>query len=214
MHRVAISEHQRRGNPHVGWAATIHNGVDLAAHPCREDKEDYLVFLGRAADWKGPEQAVEVARKSGRHLKMLVKCEEPGDPALGTPCGPGADGRDEEILLSPPHATKVEVLGRAAGLLFPIQWEEPFGLVMAEALACGTPVIGLARGSVPEVVADGTTGFVVPTEDRMAEAVHRLAEISPAACRRRAERMFSAEVMADRYEALFRSLTDRPAART
>lgn len=212
IHRVAISEHQRGGNSEVDWAATIHNGIDLPVHPYRDDKEDFLVFLGRTADEKGPEQAVEVAKKSGRHLKMLVKREEPEEmehwERFVAPLLTG----DEEVIDSPSHERKVDILGRAAGLLFPIQWAEPFGLVMAEAMACGTPVIGLAKGAVPEVVEDGVTGFVVSSLDEMVDAVPRLKRLSPADCRERAARLFSAETMTARYEELFMSLSGKSRA--
>ncbi|MFE4831731.1 glycosyltransferase family 4 protein [Streptomyces sp. NPDC056672] len=207
IHRVAISEHQRGGNPDVEWAATIHNGIDLQIHPYRADKEDFLVFLGRTADEKGPEQAVEVARKSGRHLKMLVKREEPEEIEHWERFVAPVLSGDEEVIENPSHEQKVDILGRAAGLLFPIQWAEPFGLVLAEAMACGTPVIGLARGAVPEVVEDGVTGFVVSSLDEMADAVPRLKRLSPAACRERGERLFSARTMTGRYEKLFMSLS-------
>ncbi|MFB7493559.1 glycosyltransferase family 4 protein [Streptomyces sp. NPDC056161] len=206
VHRVAISDHQRGSNPDVRYARTIHNGIDLEHHPYRADKEDYLVFLGRTADEKGPEQAVEVAKRAGRHLKMLIKRDEPAEVEHWERFVAPVLRGDEEVIDTPSHEQKVDVLGRAAGLLFPIQWDEPFGLVMAEAMACGTPVIALARGSAGEVVADGVTGFVVESLDEMVDAVPRLKEISPAACRERVERMFSAEVMADQYEDLFRSL--------
>lgn len=212
IHRVAISEHQRSSNPDVTWAATIHNGIDLDLHPYQADKEDFLVFLGRTAPAKGPEQAVEVAKKSGRHLKMLIKREEPEEIEHWERFVAPVLSGDEEVIEDPSQEQKVDLLGRAAGLLFPIQWAEPFGLVMAEAMACGTPVIGLAEGSVPEVVADGVTGFVVSSLGEMADAVPRLGELSPEACRERAARMFSVTTMATRYEELFRSLTEaRPA---
>ncbi|WP_326812995.1 glycosyltransferase family 4 protein [Streptomyces scopuliridis] len=207
IHRVAISEHQRRGNTEVDWAATISNGIDLQIHPYRDDKEDFLVFLGRTADEKGPEQAVEVAKRSGRHLKMLVKREEPEEREHWERCVAPVLSGDEDIIDSPSHEQKVDVLGRAAGLLFPIQWAEPFGLVMAEAMACGTPVIGLAKGAVPEVVEDGVTGFVVSSLDEMVDAVPRLKELSPTACRERTARLFSAQTMTARYAELFTSLS-------
>lgn len=206
IHRVAISEHQRGTNPDVSYARTIHNGIELADHPYRADKEDFLVFLGRTADEKGPEQAVEVAKKSGRHLKLLIKRDEPAEIEHWERFVAPVLRGDEEVIDNPSHKQKVDILGRAAGLLFPIQWDEPFGLVMAEAMACGTPVIALSRGSAPEVVEDGVTGFVVPSLDEMVDAVPRLKELSPLACRERVERMFSAQSMADQYEELFLTL--------
>lgn len=212
LHRIAISARQQRVNPDVSWAATIHNGIDMDIHPFRSEKEDFLVFLGRAAGEKGPEQAVEVARRAGRRLKMLIKCEEPQERDHWERNVVPVLSGDEEVIENPSHAQKTDVLGRAAGLLFPVQWEEPFGLVMVEAMACGTPVLGLSKGAVPEVVEDGVTGFVVDSLSEMVEAVPRLKELSPAACRQRADRLFSATTMVERYERTFQALAHtRPA---
>jgi glycosyltransferase involved in cell wall biosynthesis len=206
---VAVSEEQRRANPDVAWAATIHHGVDLDQHPVREDKDDYLVFVGRVIPQKGPELAVEAAKRAGRHLKMVVKCDEDFEiEHWDRHVAPVLTG-DEEILLGAGHEAKVRCVAGAAGMLFPITWEEPFGLVAVEAAACGTPVIAMARGSAPELVDDGVTGFLVGSVDEMVAAVPKLAGLSPRTCRERAERMFSVDSMVGQYEKLFRSLVAR-----
>jgi glycosyltransferase involved in cell wall biosynthesis len=204
---VAVSDEQRRANPDVAWAATIHHGLDLDQHPFREDKDDYLVFVGRAIPQKGPELAVEAARRAGRHLKMVVKCDEDFEiEHWERHVAPVLTG-EEEVLVGAGHDEKMRCVAGATGMLFPITWEEPFGLVVAEAAACGTPVIAFARGSTPELIDDGVTGFLVRSVEEMVDAVPKLAGLSPRACRERAERMFSVDSMVGRYEKLFRSLT-------
>lgn len=206
VHRVAVSHHQRAANPDVTWAGTIHHGIDLAAHPFQADKDDYLTFVGRTVAEKGPEFAVMAAQQAGRHLKMVVKRAEPQEREhWDRVVAPLLNGT-EEIVDEPPHEVKVEIVGRSAGLLFPIRWDEPFGLVMVEAMACGTPVIAFDRGSVPEVVEHGVTGFVVSDLEAMVTAVTKLAGLAPTACRERVRQLFSVSAMASGYERLFRSL--------
>src|SRR5919108_1336045 len=168
---VAISESQRSMGPaDLRWAGVVYNGIPVEDYPFREDKEDFLFFLGRADEEKAPHLAVEAARRAGRRLVMCVTTKnererrywaEKVEPLLSDRVDVrGECGHDE----------KAELLAGAAALLFPVQWEEPFGLVMPEAMACGTPVIATPRGSVPEVVVDGETGFIVSVEDYPREA--------------------------------------------
>jgi glycosyltransferase involved in cell wall biosynthesis len=203
---VAISHSQRSHMPGLRYAGVVHNGIDVDAFPFREDKEDYLLFLGRAAPEKGVVRAIRAAKEAGMPLKMAVKIagedevrhwERDVEPELTG---------DVEVLDEVSDAEKLELLSRARAVLFPIEWEEPFGLVMTEAMACGTPVIATPRGAVPEVVADGQTGFVVPVEDyprAAARAIDRLHEIDPRACRGRVERLFSVDAMVEGYERAF-----------
>lgn len=200
---VAISESQRSGCPDLSYAGTVHNGIDCSLYPFRSEKEDFLVFLGRANHEKGPEVAVEVAKRLGMPLVMVVKRAEDHEirywSEVVEPRLTGAERLHAEVS----HDEKVDLLGRARAVLFPIQWEEPFGLVMTETMACGTPVIAFARGSAPEVIVDGKTGFLVEDFDAMCEAVGRVGEIDPRECRRHVEERFSAEVMVRAYEEIF-----------
>jgi glycosyltransferase involved in cell wall biosynthesis len=203
---VAISENQRSLMPQLRYAGVVHNGIDLDLYPLREEKEDFLLFLGRTNPDKGPVRAIKAARAAGLPLVMAVKVaerierehwEQDVKPIL----------QDGTVVLSEiPHEQKVDLLGRARAVLFPIDWEEPFGLVMTEAMACGTPVIATPRGAVPEVVVDGKTGFIVPVEgyaEAAAEALRRTDEIDPKVCRAHVEERFSAQAMVAGYEAVF-----------
>jgi glycosyltransferase involved in cell wall biosynthesis len=203
---VALSEAQRATMPELRYAGTVHNGIDTSMYPLRKDKEDFLLFLGRTNPDKGALRAVEAARASGMALVMSVKMAEPVEedhwkdevePALW-------DG--VTVVREAPHGEKVDLLGRARAVLFPIDWEEPFGLVMAEAMCSGTPVIATPRGAAPEVIEDGVTGFIVPVEDypeAAAQAVKRLDEIDPQACRARVEELFTKDRMIDDYAELY-----------
>jgi glycosyltransferase involved in cell wall biosynthesis len=203
---VAISEKQRSFMPELNYGGVVYNGIDIPLYPFREEKEDFLLFLGRADPVKGALRAVETAQVTGLPLVMAVKVASPVEERHW----------DEDVLPQmPADATvlgeirieeKVDLLSRARAVLFPIDWEEPFGLVMTEAMACGTPVIATPRGSVPEVIVDGETGFIVPVEDyaeHAADALKRLDDINPKACRERVERHFSKEAMVTGYEAVF-----------
>ncbi len=196
---VAISEAQRAFCPNLSYAATVHNGIDLNRYPFRSEKEDFLLFLGRINREKGPELALEVAHRTGRKLVMAVKMAEPMEKEYWQEkIEPLLDG-SEEILGEVTLDEKADLLARAAAVLFPIQWPEPFGLVMTEAMATGTPVISFAYGAAPEVIVDGVTGFLVSSLDEMCEAVERSAEIDPEACRAHVEAHFSDHAMVDGY---------------
>jgi len=206
---VAISEDQRSHMPELNYAGVVYNGVDLPDYPLRRDKEDFVLFLGRASPDKGALRAVRAAGEAGERLVIAVKVaheeEERHWHEEVLPVMPA----DATVLGEISLAEKVDLLARAKAVLFPIDWDEPFGLVMTEAMACGTPVIATPRGSVPEVVADGETGFVVSVENYPAEAaaaLGRLGEIDPDACRRRVEERFSKEAMVAGYEAVFERL--------
>ena len=200
---VAISEAQRAFVPDLSYAGTVYNGVDLSRLPFREQKEDFLLFLGRINREKGPEIAVEAAKRTGRRLVLCVKKSETHEQEYwDTHVMPRLTG-DEEIIGEVTSEEKAELLSRASGVLFPIQWPEPFGLVMTEAMACGTPVIAYALGAAPEVIADGRTGFLVNTFEEFCERIGRLHEIDPHACRKHVEHRFSAEKMVEGYERVF-----------
>jgi glycosyltransferase involved in cell wall biosynthesis len=203
---VAISNAQRDLFTEINYAGTVYNGVALELHPFRKEKEEFLLFLGRVNKEKGPEIAVEVAKRSGLKLVMAVKMSEEFEQVYWREnVEPRLTGK-EEIIGEITIQEKADLLGRAKGVLFPIQWPEPFGLVMAEANACGTPVISFANGAAPEVIADGVTGFLINSIDEMVEAVGRLDDIDPAACRAHVEEKFSAESMTAGYEEVFENV--------
>ena len=206
---VAISNSQRDNNPQIRYAGMVYNGINLSAHTFREVKEDYLVFVGRINSEKRPEVAIEIARRAGLPLVMVIKCSEPFErkyfdefvaPLLGT---------DITILEEPAQELKIDIVGRARALVFPIDWPEPFGLVMTEAMACGTPVIARALGSVPEVVRNGITGFSCTSIEEMDEAVGAVTMLNPRDCREDVEQRFSASVMVENYERIYRSELER-----
>jgi glycosyltransferase involved in cell wall biosynthesis len=204
---VTISDFQRQGAPHLQFAATVYNGIDVGAFPFQESKSDYLLFVGRSSQEKGTHLAVQVARELGRKLVMALKIAEPEEHEyFDTIVRPMlTDG--VEILTELNFEEKVRLYADAACTLMPIQWPEPFGLVMTESMACGTPVVALRNGSVPEVVDDGVTGFVRDDLEGFIGAVSRAGEIDPRACRTAVEERFSAAAMAASYEALYSSVT-------
>jgi glycosyltransferase involved in cell wall biosynthesis len=213
LHLVAISQAQRESNPSVRYRGIVHNGIDLGAYPVRTEKEDFLLFVGRSCRDKGPERAVEVARRAGMHLKMVVKRTEAFEQDhWNREVEPRLTG-DEEILDEVSHEEKVDLLGRATATLFPITWPEPFGLVMIESMACGTPVLATPMGAATEVVGDRRTGFLCETLDDMVEALGRLGRISPEGCRAHVGLRFSDEEMTRGYERIFTQVVERAGRR-
>jgi glycosyltransferase involved in cell wall biosynthesis len=200
---VAISDSQKKPGLDLSWAGRVYNGIPVERYPFRTDKEDFLLFVGRVNREKGPEIAVEVAKRAGARLVMAVAIKESFEREYwDVNVAPILSGK-EEILGEISIDEKADLMARARAVLFPIQWEEPFGLVMAEANACGTPVLAFPRGAAPEVVADGETGFLCTDVDEMVAAVARADEIDPHACRARVEKMFSAQAMTSGYEELY-----------
>lgn len=203
VHLVAISKSQASLNPDLTYAGVVYNGVDLDVYPYRDEKEDFLLFLGRCNPEKGPEVAVEVAKRAGKHLKMVVKRAEPAEIEYWERMVEPRLTGDEDIVFDVSHEEKVDLLSRAQGTLCTIQWAEPFGLVMAESMACGTPVIAAPLGAAPELVVDGETGFLRSEIDEMVECVAALKDISPEACRARVAEKFTAGTMVSGYERVF-----------
>ncbi|MCS3700188.1 glycosyltransferase involved in cell wall biosynthesis [Salinibacter ruber] len=186
-------------------AYTVYNGVPLDTYTFRPDVEADapLVFLGRIAPIKGTHTAVEVAQRSGRPLVIAGNVPDDQQDFFDKQIEPHLDGEHIQYVGPVDDEQKNELLGRAAAFLMPIEWEEPFGIVMAEAMACGTPVIGTRRGSVPEVVEHGKTGFVCDSMDDMIDAVGRIDRIDRADCRSHCEEMFSQTAVVDAYERLY-----------
>jgi glycosyltransferase involved in cell wall biosynthesis len=206
LHVVAISAAQRDENPTIRYAAMIHNGIDLDWYPFAQDKDDFLLFIGRSYPEKGPTVAIEIARRVGLPLAMIVKREEPFERSYWDEIVAPVLNDEVEVYERVSHERKVDLLQRARALLFPIYWSEPFGLVMIEAMACGTPVVTRPAGAAIEVVEDGVTGFVRSSLDELVDAVGHLGQCAPRACRERVARHFSAEAMVAAYERLFRSV--------
>lgn len=203
---VSISNNQRQPLPHLRFIRTVYNGIDPATHPLGKGQGNYLAFLGRMSPEKGPVQAIQAAKRAKMKLIMAAKVDTVDKEYFNTKVRPLIDGRQIRFVGEIGHREKVRLLQNAVGLLALIQWEEPFGLFMTEAMACGTPVIATHRGSVPEIVADGKTGFVVGDVTDAVRAIKSLHAISRGACRERVLKYFSAEAMADGYEAVYQKL--------
>jgi glycosyltransferase involved in cell wall biosynthesis len=208
---AAISNDQRMRMPGWSWAATVHNGLPRDLLPFNSSGRDgYLAFLGRISPEKGPDLAIEIAVKAGLPLKIAAKIDVVDRPYWESAVEPLVRANPNiEYVGEINEKQKAEFLGGARALLFPISWPEPFGLVMIESFACGTPVIAYRTGSVPEVVDEGLTGFVVDTLDEAVHAVGRLDQLDRTAVRRRFERRFTAEHMADGYERAYRNIVER-----
>jgi len=204
---VSISDAERSMLPELNYVATVYNGVRLQDFPLERHKDDYLVFAGRLAPEKGPAEAVEIARRSGRRLLLAGLIEEQHQAYFDTRIKPYLDGTNVEYLGLLSQAELAPVYREAAGVLFFINWCEPFGLVAVEAQASGTPLIATRFGALPEIVRDGETGFLVDTVDEAVQACARLASISPEACRDNVERRFSVDAMAAGYASVYERLT-------
>jgi glycosyltransferase involved in cell wall biosynthesis len=207
---VAISKSQQELAPELPWAGMVHNAIPVDEYPMRTDKEDFCLFLGRVNPEKAPDLAVRVARQAGLPIVLAAKCSEPQEQAYFEERVKPLLGSDTEWFGQADNDQKQDLLARARCLVFPIQWNEPFGIVMVEAMACGTPVVALRRGSVPEVVVDGVTGFVRDDLDELAEAIGRTGELDPAACRRHVAEHFDIPVMVTGYEKVYRELASSP----
>jgi glycosyltransferase involved in cell wall biosynthesis len=201
---VAISGAQRASGPGVRWAGTVPNAVPVAEYPFEVDKDDYCLFLGRMNPEKAPDLAIRAARAAGRRIVVAAKCSEPEERRYFDQRVRPLLGPDVEWFGEASTGEKKALLARASCLVFPIQWDEPFGLVMVEAMACGTPVVALRRGSVPDVVVDGVTGWVRDTPDELPEAINRVHLLDPKACRKHVRARFDLPGMAAGYEAVYR----------
>ena len=210
---VSISNSQRE--PLTGldlnWVATVHHGLPMRDVPAVTTASDgrYLVFLGRMSAEKRPDLAIAVAKRAGLPLIMAAKVDRPDREYFEREIRPQLGHPLIEYIGEVSDAEKWRLLGDALALLFPIDWPEPFGLAMIEALACGTPVVARPCGAVPEIVRDGEVGFLADTVDELVAAVKRVDVIDRARCRRWAEAQFSVGVMADHYESVYRRLKSR-----
>ncbi len=184
---------------HGRFAGVVHNAIDVHTYPFRPDKEDYLLCLARVSPEKGTHLAIEVARRLSMPLVIAGKVDVVDREYFETAIEPQIDGALIRFFGEANGEQKRELYSKARCLLVPICWEEPFGLVMPEAMACGTPVIAFARGAAPEIVVDGETGFLVDDVDGMVDAVRRVDSIDPARCRSHVEKQFDVPVMVDGY---------------
>jgi len=206
----AVSAASAATFPARGALPPILHGIDVASFAFEPNPAaGYLLFLGRFSQAKGADRAVEAARRTGRRLILAGKIDAADAEHVRATIAPLFDGEQIEYVGEVDGADKRDLLAGADALLFPIEWDEPFGLVMVEALSSGTPVIGFRRASVPEVVDDGRTGFVVDDLDGMVAAIARIGEIDRRACRAAAERRFTVGRMVDDVESMYRSILDR-----
>ena len=195
----------------LGRWHVIPNGVSLSAYDFRPSVADDapFVFLGRIEEIKGPHLAIEIARRTGRRLVIAGNIPPEHQAWFDAVIAPHVDGEAVRFVGPVNDAQKNVLLGDAAAFLMPILWEEPFGIVMAEAMACGTPVLGLARGAVPEVVVDGETGYVTETVDALADAARLVDRLDRADSRARVERLYSEDAVVDAYLDVYRAMIAR-----
>ena len=206
---ICVSHDQRSLAPQIPVARVIHHGVDPASFPVGRGDGGYCLFLGRMSPDKGAHRAILACRKAGVPIVLAAKMREPREHEyFETEVAPLL-GEHAQYLGEVPHERKLELLGGAMALVNPIRWHEPFGLVMVEALACGTPVVAFREGAAPEIVTDGLTGFLCDDEIEMADAIGRIGELRRDDCRAATEGYFSAARMVSEHVALFEELRDR-----
>jgi glycosyltransferase involved in cell wall biosynthesis len=196
---VSISNSQRTGITNLNWLATVHHGIDVDSFKYYPKQGEYLAFVGRMSAEKRPDLAIEVAIRTGIPLKIAAKMDYREKPYFKDVIKPLLDHPLIEWVGEVDEMGKRELMGNALALILPIDWPEPFGMVFIESLACGTPVITCPRGSVPELLKDGVTGYSGCTADTLVEAVHKVRSISRIGCRRYAKRRFDMRRMALEY---------------
>lgn len=201
---VAISHSQAGLAGAVPISAVIHHGIDLDTYRSGPGGGDYLLFIGRMSADKGVHRAVRIAHRAGRRLIIAAKMREPAEEQYFTSVVRPLLGSDDQVLIEPPLRRRLDLLRHADALINPISWPEPFGLVMAEALASGTPVLAGRHGAAPEIVDHACTGFLCDDEDAMVRAVGRVGDIDRARCRNTAETRFSLKRMSEDYARLYR----------
>jgi glycosyltransferase involved in cell wall biosynthesis len=207
MPLVSISNAQRLPVPNANFAATIYHGLPVGSHrPIEKPRGEYLAFLGRISPEKRPDRAIKIARALGIPLKIAAKVDRVDDVYFKTQIEPLLDGPGVEFIGEIDEHQKTKFLGNAQALLFPVDWPEPFGLSMIEAMACGTPVLAFRCGSVPEIVEDGLTGAIVDTMEEAIAALPRVIALDRKKVRQRFEQRFSATRMAKDYVNIYRSL--------
>jgi glycosyltransferase involved in cell wall biosynthesis len=204
---VSISNYQRLPLSWARWEETVYHGIPRDLYTFREEPGKYLAFIGRISPEKRVDLAIEIARRVGMPLRIAAKVDKVDREYFDSVVRPLIDGAGIEYIGEIGEEEKDEFLGNAYALLFPIDWPEPFGLVMIEAMACGTPVIARLHGSVPEVMEPGKTGFVVKDIAGAVEAVKRIGTVSRRECRRVFEERFTSERMAEEYLDVYRRVS-------
>src|SRR5689334_8936094 len=211
MPLVSISNAQRRPIPNANFAGTVYHGIpSQLLRPTYRPNGDYVAFLGRISPEKRPDRAIRIARTLGIPLKIAAKVDKVDEAYFREQIAPLLNDPGVEFIGEINERSKTEFLGEAQALLFPIDWPEPFGLVMIEAMACGTPVLAFRQGSVSEIVDHGVTGAIVATMDEAVRMLPQVLALDRRAVRRRFEQRFSSARMATDYVALYRSLLERP----
>ncbi|GAA1368094.1 glycosyltransferase family 4 protein [Catellatospora chokoriensis] len=212
---VGISQRQRSLAPELNWIGVVHNGLRPADWPFQREKKDYALFLGRFNADKGAHTAVLAAHEAGLPLILAGKCAEPAEKKYYAEQVEPLLGPNDQMIGIADATLKRELLANARCLLFPVQWEEPFGMVMIEAMVCGTPVVALRGGAVPEVVEHGVSGFICEDRAELPAALRAASELDPAECREQVVRRFSDQRMAVGYVQAYRAaLADRRRPRT
>ncbi|WDZ88253.1 glycosyltransferase family 4 protein [Micromonospora cathayae] len=208
---VAISHAQRRSNPGLPWAGTVHNALETADFPRkRSPGAGPVLWLARFSPDKGPEVAIAACRAAGLPLVLAGKCTEPGERRHYTEVVEPLLGPDVRVLVNADRDTCLRLLAEARCLIMPIQWDEPFGMVMVEAMATGTPVVALNRGAVPELVRPGVTGLVCDRPEELPAALREVDRLRPEDCVAHVAEHFSTVGMARGYEAVYRRFAGRP----
>lgn len=205
---ISISNSQREPRLNLNCVATVYNGIDTSTYEFQEKPENppYLAFLGRISPEKGTHLAIEIAKRSGWHLKMAGKVDVVDVEYYEEEIKPHIDGKQIEYLGEANHVQKTALMGGAVATLFPITWREPFGLVMAESMAVGTPVIAMELGSTSEVIVHGKTGFLCHSVEECVAAIDKVPELDRYACREHVVNKFSKEKMTDGYEAVYQQI--------
>ena len=206
VHLVAVSRAQRRLAQELAWTATVPNGIDVDAFPLATVRDVFLLYLGRLSATKGVHHAIAAARELGRRLVVAGSWTVESEHQYFHDTVAPLLGSGVEWLGEVGRASKIDLLRRAACLVFPIRWQEPFGMVLIEAMACGTPVAAVALGAVPDLVVDGVTGALCTEAEQLPAAVQRAVRLDPAAIRSHVVANFSADRMADGYERVYRSV--------
>ena len=206
---VAISKHQKRAAPGVNFVKVIYHGLPLKDYPFCDKPQDYLLWLSKITPQKGLAEAIEVAKKAGEKLIISGVIPREYDDYFDFRIRPLIDNEQIKFVGAANFEKKIELFKNAKAFIFPIRRPEPFGLVVIEAMACGTPVIAYKEGSMPELIKDGKTGFLTSNQEEMLEALKKVDQISRWACRRQAVKKFSLKKMVNKYEALYSEIISR-----